>query len=237
MGIKIATAKELNKLLDVLAQEIIDANIYHRLYLDILGSISENRDAFRQSNTFWHFVLISLNDARVLRLCRIFDKNSKSLNLYGLLEAIKRNIHYFKEDHFRERLKDNPFVEMLAKENRMPSEEQLDKDILFASENNPLIKKLTIWRNTIIAHRNVKVSLGQNQILKDNPLGDEEIKTLTDESFSIFNKYSNLYSAASYSRKVVGHDDFKSLLKFVNLGLEKWDEDVENEYKKLEQDE
>jgi hypothetical protein len=54
-------------------------------------------------------------------------------------------------------------------------------------------------------------------------------KTLSNESFSIFNKYSNLYSASRYSRKVVGHDDFKSLLKFVNLGLEKWDEEEKPE--------
>ena len=212
-----------------LAQEIVDANIYHRLYCDITSSIKENAKAFRQSNTFWNFVFLSFDEARLIRLCKVFDKNSKSLNLYGLLKAIKRNIHYFKEDHFRERIKDNPFVEILAKENRMPNEEQLDKDILFASEDNPSVKKLTIWRNTVIVHNALKVSLGQDQKLKDNPLSKKAIEVLLDGSFLIFNRYSSLFSATTYSRKVADHDDFRSLLKFINLGLQKWDEDIKKE--------
>lgn len=233
MEIKITTSEELNKLLDALAQEIVDANICHRLYIDLLGSISENKRAFSQSNTFWNFVFISLDDARIIRLCKVFDQESKSLNLYNLLVTIKANIHYFKKDHFRERLRENAFVEILARDDRIPKEEQLDKDIWFASSENPLVKKLIIWRNNIIAHLGAKVSLGQDKILKENPLDNKRIETLLDESFSIFNRYSSLYRASTYSKKVVGHDDFKSLLKFLNLGLQKWDEDIENQYKKL----
>ncbi len=231
MKIKIATAEELNKLFDSLAQEIVYANICHSLYVDLLGSISENKIAFGQSNTFWNFVFISLDDARIIRLCKIFDQ-SKSLNLYTLLVTIKANVQYFKEDHFRKRLKDKPFVEIFARKNRIPNEDQLDKDICFASAKNPLVKKLLIWRNNIIAHLSAKVSLGQDLILKENPLDKKVIEPLLNESFSILNKYSNLYHECTYSRKVVGHDDFKSLLKFVNLGLEKLDEDRENEINK-----
>jgi hypothetical protein len=68
--------------------------------------------------------------------------------------------------------------------------------------------------------------MGQDHILKDKPLGKEEIESLLDESFVIFNRYNYLYSASTYLRKVVGHDDYKSLLKFINLGLQKWDEDI-----------
>ncbi len=73
------------------------------------------------------------------------------------------------------------------------------------------------------------MSLGHNQVLENNPFSKEKIETLLDESFLIFNRYSSLYSATKYSRKVDGHDDFKSLLKFMNLGLQKWDDNIENE--------
>jgi hypothetical protein len=225
MEIKIKNSEELNKLLDALAKEIVDASICHRLYCDLLASIKENSKAFKQSNTFWYFTFLSLNDARVIRLCRVFDQELKSLNLYNLLVTIKINLHYFKEKHFRERLKDNAFVELLARCDRLPDEAQLDKDILFASSQNSLVKKLMIWRNNIIAHLGVKVSLGKKEILSDNPLDKEIIETLLDEGLTIFNRYSNLYRASTYSRKVEDYDDFKSLLKFVNLGLEKWNED------------
>ncbi|MGD8898464.1 MAG: hypothetical protein PVF39_00220 [Desulfobacterales bacterium] len=188
--------------------------------------MKENAKAFSQSNTFWNFIFIALDDACILRLCRIFDQESKSLNLYNLLVIIRANLHYFEEEYFRDRLKENPFVELLAKDDRLPDKEQLEKDIWFASRKNPLVQKLIFWRNNIIAHLGARVSMGQDHILKDKPLGKEEIESLLDESFVIFNRYNYLYSASTYLRKVVGHDDYKSLLKFINLGLQKWDEDI-----------
>lgn len=225
MEIKIKNSDELKKLLDALALEIVDANIYYRLYSDLNDSIVDNWREFSQSNTFWSLTFNSLQDAMMSRLCRVFDQQSSSLNLFNLLETIKANIHFFKENHFRERLKDNAFVESLAKVDRIPIELQLDKDILFASNQNPLVRKLMIWRNNIVAHKGARVSLGEDKILSNNALSEEELKTLLDESFSIFNRYSSLYQALTWSRQIVGHDDYKSLLQFVKLGLLKWDED------------
>jgi hypothetical protein len=45
-----------------------------------------------------------------------------------------------------------------------------------------------IWRNNIIAHRGAKVSLGKDEILADNALTQQEIETLLDECFTIFNR-------------------------------------------------
>lgn len=229
MEIKIKSADELNKLLDALALEIVDANIYHRLYSDLVNSRTDYAREFSQSNTFWSLTFDALHDARMIRLCRVFDQESNSLNLFNLLETIKANSHFFDKEHFRQRLKDNAFVDSLAEVDRVPNEAQLDNDIRFASGQNPLVKKLMIWRNNIIAHRGAKVSLGKDEILADNPLSQQEIETLLDECFTIFNRYSSLYRASTWSRKVVGHDDYQSILKFIKLGLQKWDEDIEKE--------
>ena len=43
-----------------------------------------------------------------------YDKDSRSLSLLSLLDTIAINVHYFDEAEFRERLKDNPFVDSLA---------------------------------------------------------------------------------------------------------------------------
>ena len=233
MKINIQSDKEINSLLDALANEIVDANIYHRLFCDLVDSIDSHQRELSQSNTFWSLTLDALRDARLTRLCRVYDQESKSLNLVNLLDTIKANLHLFEEHYFRERLQDNAFVDSLAQTGRVPPIAQLDEDIEFSSCRNPLVKKLMIWRNNIVAHRGAKVALGNDQILADNPLSQPEMEQLLDRSFEIFNRYSSLYRASTWSRQIIGHDDYKSLLEFLSLGLKKWDEDLEKEREEL----
>jgi len=61
----------------------------------------------------------------------------------------------------------------------------------------------------------------------------EELSTLLDGCFTILNRYSSLYRASTYSRQVVGHDDYKSLLDFIKLGLQKREEEIEKQLQKL----
>jgi len=194
-------------------------------------------EEFVQPNTFWYFALTALNEARLIRLCRVFDQESASLNLYNLLDTIKVNVEFFGQDHFRERLRDNAFVNSLSQDSRIPDKSQLDKDIEFVSLQNPTVRKLIIWRNNIIAHRGAKVSLGKNEIVARNPLSEDEVISLLEGCFQILNRYSSLYNASFYSRQPIGHDDYKTLLNFVRLGLQKLDEDREKELQKLKRKE
>jgi len=235
MKIKIQSGDELNRLLDALAREIVDANIYHRLFCDLVDSIPAYQREFQQSNTFWSLTLDSLKEARLTRLCRVFDQESNSLNLVNLLETIQANLHLFEEEHFRSRLQDNAFVDSLARSHRIPAEDQLCSDIEYASCKNPLVKKLMIWRNNIVAHRGTKVSLGRQEVLEQNSLSQQEIEDLLDQSLKIFNRYLSLYRASTWSRQMIGHDDYKSILDFIRRGLQKWDEDLEKERDELRQ--
>jgi AbiU2 len=230
--IKIKNGEELNKLINALGDEIVKANVYHRLLCDIRNSVGDNAQAFNESNTFWALTIQALNDAKMIRLCRIYDQNSSSLSLVNLLYAIRSNSHLFEEQHFRERLKDNAFVDSLAQTNRVPPMNALEADTEYASERNPLVKKLIKWRGHIMAHSNANVSLGAAKVLKaleDDPLSQADIENLLDTGFAICNRYSGLYQASSNSRQMIGHDDYLSLLKFVNLGIAKWNKDIDRE--------
>jgi hypothetical protein len=226
MKIDIKNDDELNKLLNALSQEIIRAQVYHKLFCDLVDSIVEYEHEFNQSKTFWRLSLDSLKEVRLIHLCRVFDQEPKGLNLRNLLETIKANLHFFQKENFRNRLQNNVFVDSLSKTNRVPSICQINEDIKYSHSSNPIVKKLMIWRNKIIAHRDAKVSLGKTQILKNNPLSESEIETLLDKSFNILNRYLNLYSASTWSRKAIGHNDYLSLLKFLRIGLEKYTEDI-----------
>ncbi len=233
MIIKVKNHQELNELVDTLALEIVDANINHRLYCDLLDAIEPNRKAFIQSRTYWYLTLTAIQDARMIHLCRFYDQESKSLSLYNLLETIKHFRNYFEKESFKLRLRDNPSVEELSRVHRLPNIDQLDKDLEFSSTKNQLVKRLMIWRNNIIAHKGAKNVLNKNEIIKKNPLSASEIQILLDTGFSILNRYSYLYKALSWSRKIIGHDDYNSLFKLLNLGLEKWDEDRKKELEEI----
>jgi len=232
MEIKIKSSEELNILLDNLRDEIIHANILSKLYNELYKSIDEYRAEFGQSNTFWFYSLNSINNYCMTILCRIYDQHSKSLNLYNLLDTINKNIKYFKADEFRERLINNPFVDSLSKSTRIPEKKQLEEDIKFASKDNLLVKKLIVWRNNIIAHKSPKILLGKGEILEENALTSDDLTELLDKCFEIYNRYSSLYRASTASRQVIGADDYKSVLKFMRLGLQKYEEDIEREVAK-----
>ena len=53
MEITIQSGEELNKLLDVLARDIVDANIYYRLWISLSEATKEYSVEFAQSPTFW----------------------------------------------------------------------------------------------------------------------------------------------------------------------------------------
>jgi hypothetical protein len=234
MNITIKSADELNKLLDALAKDIVNANIYYKLYIGLTNSIPDYSDEANLSNTFWSLALDAIREAFLLRLCRIFEQNSRSLNLVNLLDTIKTNLHYFQEPHFRERLKDNAFVESLAEDVVIPSVEELQADITFASDKNPIVKRLMLWRMNVYAHTGAKTALGKfTDTLEENSISKEEIEQLLDQCFSISNKYMSLYKASTWSRQIIGHDDYLSLFQFLRIGLEKRESDIQHELNSL----
>jgi hypothetical protein len=231
--IKITSSVELSALLDALADEIISAHVTHRLYCDLVDAIPEYEKEMNQSQTFWRLTIESLRDARILRLCRIFDQEANSLNLGNLLETIRSNTKLFSADEFRRRLKDNPHVESLAKQHRSPDMTELKEDLTIASPSNEVVKKLILWRNNIVAHRGAKFTLGRKKILEDNPLSQEEIDDLLDKALSIINKYSSLFRASSWSRNMVGQDDYKECLSLIRDAVIKCELDIENEFQQF----
>ena len=64
-------------------------------------------------------------------------------------------------------------------------------------------------------------------------LSDKEIDQLLKDGLDIFNIYSSLYNASMQSSGIIGRDDYNHLLKFIGLGLKKWDEDIEKQYKEI----
>lgn len=124
-------------------------------------------------------------------------------------------------------MQNNAFVDSLAEGVRIPSIEDLQADIEFASLNNPIVNKLTRWRGSVYGHIGAKVALGKTGALE--AISKDEIELLLEKCLSIFNKYLQLYKATAWSSQVVGHDDYHSVFKLLKIGLEKYQADIQKE--------
>ena len=235
MQISITSAEEFERLLNVLASEIVDAQIYFRLHTDLMAAVPDYAEVFNESNTFWWLTVHALLDATLFRLCRIYDQHSESLNLRNLLDTVQANLSIFDIQNFRQRLKDNPFVESLLQTARKPSTNTLNQDIQHASPTNPLVRKLVIWRNNIFAHRRAANVVNQKNIADDYPLSKNDVSELLNGAISISNRYTSLFRASSYSTQPVGHDDYLYVLKTIKTKIRQHEEEIALEIAELRQ--
>jgi hypothetical protein len=234
MKLKIKSSEEFERLLDSLANELVNANIYFKLHSDLIASIPVYEKELNESSTFWTLTFQSHLDAALFRLCRVYDTHPKSNSLANLLDTIKANLYIFDEMNFRERLKDNPFVDSLAQSARKPDLKQLDEDREYASENNPLVNTLLIWRNNIFAHRNAKNITRKKNLVVEYPFSKNNVSDLLKKGISILNHYSGLFRAVSHSTQIVGHDDYKHVLSYIRAGLKYREEKIETEIRKYQ---
>jgi hypothetical protein len=148
-----------------------------------------------------------------------------------MLLAFQTSDKLFSVEEFRKRLKDNPFVDILAEYARDINPQELDNDI---KRFNALliVKKLRKWRNNYVAHKAIKSGLSDFQILAHNAISELEISTFLDECHILINKYMGLFKATTWSKGIIGNDDFKGLLKFASIGINKYEDEIKKEIEK-----
>jgi hypothetical protein len=219
MKIDVTDSAQFKRLLEALVDELIDARDHFRLHQDLDAAIQDYQAEFNQSPAFWGFTLNAHMDATLLRLCRAYDlyQGKPNLNLRNFLDTIRANLHFFEEPNFRERLKDNPFVDSLAADPRKPDPVQLQQDLESVSKANPLVKKLMIWRNEHFAHRSRSNALDPGGFTEQNPILFSEIKALIDNGLCIVNLYSSLFGATVHTSLPI--KDYKHLLDAVRRDL------------------
>ncbi len=229
MRIDISTAAEFKSLLTALSDDLVYANIYMRLLRKLNADANEYIEEINQSTAFWRLIFTAVSDAGVLRLCRAYDTEAKSLNLRNLLETIRENLSWFDEPQFRERLKGNPYVDSLAATPRRPDSAQLEKDIEFVGTANEKVKTLVQWRHNAYAHKSPSHALNPSALPTRAPLLLDDIEHLAKEGLSILNRYRSLFEASTDPAWLIGEDDYKSVLEAVRRDLRRQETDIEAE--------
>lgn len=78
--------EEIKILFDAIAQQIVDAKIYYRLLCDLIKARKEDYKPFAQAETFWILTHNAIQEAYMIRLCRIMIQNHR---LWALLVFLK----------------------------------------------------------------------------------------------------------------------------------------------------
>jgi HEPN superfamily AbiU2-like protein len=225
MQLNIKSSAEFEKLLQALADEVIHANFFHNLLEKLHFAKYEYIREFNQANAFWGMTFQALTDAALIRLCRVYDTHPKAINLPNLLDTIKANLHIFGVDDFRQRLKDNPYVDSLSQGARKPDVAQLNNDIDYVSNKNPLVQKLLIWRGNILAHRNAGNVIKDRNLVAEYPFSLKDMSDLLGRGTMILNHYNGLFRAVTFSPQMVGHDDYIYVLACMRANSERLEED------------
>lgn len=221
--ISIRNETEFKRLLDGLADDIIDAHVHYKLYKDLLKAIEDYPCVIRQSNTFWSMTLKAHLRMSSNMLSKAYDQENAALHLKNWLLTIKDNLDFFTEKNFRERKKDNPYVESLARDWRVPDIKELDDDIVSCSKGDPLVKILIFHRNNIHAHRGGKNTANATNISENFPLSFNDFEVLLKRAIELLNRYSVLFEACSYSTNAIGRDDYKYIFESVNTSVQNSD--------------
>lgn len=218
--IKVNDSAEFKRLIGVLSNDIVSANIHWRMQSDLRESMTAFPLVRQQSNTFWHLTLIAHVGAAVSQLCRVFDQQPRSLHLLSWLRTIKENLHLFSHEEFRKRLANSAFFDSLAKGGTKPDEVQLDQDIALCKATDPLVKKLVTFRGSSVAHRSAALAREGAALPANMELSGPEFEELLTRASTILNRYSRLFSAETYSTLIIGARDFECIFKTVQSDVE-----------------
>jgi AbiU2 len=233
MAIQVRDSAELQRLLKALASELVDANIFFRLHVDLVKATGEFADEMNQAWTFWDRTLAAHLDTAVFRLCKIFDQDDRNLGLRGLLETVRANPHLFSAKEFAKRVEARPAGELLAADPPVLDRAQLDRDIAYATRaNNPRVERLIAVRHNFYSHRNAADVVADRSVGAEYPISRDDVAELLRAGMEIVNRYSIAFEAHAYSAKMIGHDDYLSVLKSVRERLARQRKDLEDEFRR-----
>lgn len=218
--IHVANSDEFRRLLEALAYEVGTANIHWKLYRDLHAALDVDRIVRTQSQTFWYLTLSAHAFAAIHSLSRAYDQNPRSLHLLSWLKTIEANLHLFDIAEFKIRLAGNPFVDSLAEDFRMPDPAQLAQDIALCSIIDPKVTALVQHRSNIGAHTNARMTAKGRSPAQEFGIPIEDFEVLLDRAHEIVNRYSILFIAGSYSRQIIGHDDYRYIFHAVKTTVE-----------------
>ena len=219
---------DLEKLLKRLSDDIVEAPAFLRLHKLLGVRFKEYEREVNQSAFFWTFTAKAMVEAGLLRIARIYDQEQSALSLRRLLLTIRANPHLFDDEAVKRRV--NPaYADGMRPGSHAPNQENIETDLLLVSDGDPLVDKIIRWRNTLGAHISPKRMLKGTGAQFDI-LTPDDADNLCSRAFEVFNRYTSLFHATTYSRKIIGEEgSAEAVFKYLRMGLDASRKDMEEE--------
>jgi hypothetical protein len=218
-SIRVKDYKEFDSLLEALVCDYVYTESIFRQRASLYHYLTNHMDVFNSAKTFWNLTFRAYDDAILIRLCRLYDQHPASLSLHRILLTIKDGPDFFDKTKFRERFKDDPYVETAARSVGQPDGDQLARDIEFTSANNPLVAKLGKSRGRAVAHRDPRSVPGKVPLPDTDPLTQKEVAELLNSARTILNRYRELFKGVEMWGVVNGIGDYENLLTSVQSAI------------------
>ncbi len=208
MTLEIPDFQALNRMLDGLSDDIVDAGVHLRLYADLVSDVEEFGREFNQTPAFWMLTFGAHIDAVHARLMRAYDQGSDVLSLPRFLG----------------------WLQQTAGTHEPPldaAEVAEDRKLTIATD--PLVKKLVSLRGNVFAHRNAANVVEAMRLEERFGLTLAELTELVERGRDLLNRYSSHVASVSWATDMVGRDDYRHLLLAVRASCERADADIEQE--------
>jgi hypothetical protein len=219
------TPDQLLKQIEKLRDELFVTDVQFQLFVGLRKAAPNYKEEIRATPLFWDYTMRAHIDIVVLRLCRLYDPDSKTISLPNFVLTVEANRDLFSRAAFIERNKSSPNLERALKYNRDLSPKFLEETEQICSPKNPLVKNLLIVRNHFVAHLNHELTFGDAELFqKKFPLHFKDIDKLIKDGFSLLNGVSSVFGGSNFSGLEGSNypvDDFKFILESLKKRLKK----------------
>ena len=211
--------------IEKLRNELFVTDVQFQLYVGLRKAAPNYKEEIRSTPLFWDYTMRAHIDMVVLRLCRLYDPDSKTISLPNFVLTIEANRELFSKAAFIERNKDSANLEWALKYNRDLSPKFIEEAEKICSSKNPLVKNLLIVRNHFVAHLNHELTFGDAELFQKRfPLHFKDIEKLIEDGLGLLNSASSIFGGSVFDgTKGTNYpfDDFKFILETLKMCLKK----------------
>lgn len=211
------TAEQLLKQIDKLRDELFAVDVQFQLYVSLRKAAPNYVEEIRLTPLFWDYTIRAHIDMVVLRLCRLYDLDSKTISLPNFILTVEANRNLFSKAAFIERNQNRGNLDWALEYNRDLSPKFVEDADKICSSKNPLVKNLLIMRNHFVAHLNHDLTFGDAELFQKRfPLHFKDIEELIRNGFDFLNNVSSVFGGSVFDgTKGTNYpfDDFKFILE------------------------
>ena len=206
---------DLAQKFDFLQSHCTEAINHLELHKSLLESIPKEENKYVKSNyqTFWSTTIKALLNSSVNLLSKLIDQQKDSQSVRSLLYLIKSKKSEFTPDSFWNRLPEKAEYSNLALRCVYPGDDKIDQDIDSVSSDDKDVKRFVVWRYNYYSHFSRTVVEDATSLSERFPLNLDDLELLLDRCSILLNKYEQIYSASTSTRRYVGFDDHLNLIK------------------------